>query len=543
MSRLLLQAPSVIQAEDIPHREAAAEVRVESSLIAQYVRILLCVQAAFCGGIRLMVIGSQPSVFVGIVASAWLCWRVVYAVRRRWFFPLVTVACTLLIGGAFMSRGTSRAVIAHGPFSETVLLTMLGLLLCRDLADFVIGLRRKLQVPHTRARMFALMMRHGLRILLWGTLGAVMVWSLAVPLIQEAIYQQSLDATDPQRALDRMALPQNILFNFSEAVTGLWFLVVGSCVGSFLNVVIYRVPAGISVVANASHCPVCRTEIAWRDNLPLIGWLKLQGRCRSCQTPISSRYPSVELTVGLLFLLLYFVELISGGTNLPGRSPNHYAGVLWILFYTKWDLLGLYLFHCFVLCAVFAWTMMRRDGHVVPVKAAVITIGLAVTATLIWPHLLPWANGETNLWSPGNNSLHLFVDVAGRLLSGMIVGGLTGCLVSRLCGLPFQLATWLLIGIAFGWQAAVGIGVLCTAASVLWTLADMLPTGTRTIASTGADREPTAAVAQGTSVHSTANGLLATATAIAPRHWLLPVIVLIHHCLWRQLTVTVGGAM
>jgi leader peptidase (prepilin peptidase)/N-methyltransferase len=77
--------------------------------------------------------------------------------------------------------------------------------------------------------------------------------------------------------------------------------VLGLAIGSFLNVVIYRVPRGESVVSPPSHCPRCGTEIQARHNVPVLGWLMLQGRCASCGLPISPRYPLVEGATGLLF--------------------------------------------------------------------------------------------------------------------------------------------------------------------------------------------------------------------------------------------------
>jgi leader peptidase (prepilin peptidase)/N-methyltransferase len=77
---------------------------------------------------------------------------------------------------------------------------------------------------------------------------------------------------------------------------------LGLLVGSFLNVVVHRVPAGESVVRPRSRCPQCDTELANRDNVPVVSWLLLRGRCRTCGTPISIRYPLVELLTGALFL-------------------------------------------------------------------------------------------------------------------------------------------------------------------------------------------------------------------------------------------------
>jgi leader peptidase (prepilin peptidase)/N-methyltransferase len=77
--------------------------------------------------------------------------------------------------------------------------------------------------------------------------------------------------------------------------------VLGLMVGSFLNVVIWRVPRAESVVRPRSHCPSCGTLIAERDNIPLVSWLLLQGRCRSCRARISVRYPAVEMLTALMF--------------------------------------------------------------------------------------------------------------------------------------------------------------------------------------------------------------------------------------------------
>jgi leader peptidase (prepilin peptidase)/N-methyltransferase len=76
---------------------------------------------------------------------------------------------------------------------------------------------------------------------------------------------------------------------------------LGLLVGSFLNVVIYRVPAGRSIVAPPSSCPSCGERIRWFDNIPVVSWVVLRGVCRNCRAPISKRYPAVEVATGLLF--------------------------------------------------------------------------------------------------------------------------------------------------------------------------------------------------------------------------------------------------
>jgi leader peptidase (prepilin peptidase)/N-methyltransferase len=80
--------------------------------------------------------------------------------------------------------------------------------------------------------------------------------------------------------------------------------IVGLAIGSFLNVVIWRVPRGESVVSPPSHCPGCDQPIRNRDNIPVISWLLLRGRCRDCHEPIAVRYPLVELGTAAVFVAL-----------------------------------------------------------------------------------------------------------------------------------------------------------------------------------------------------------------------------------------------
>jgi leader peptidase (prepilin peptidase) / N-methyltransferase len=79
---------------------------------------------------------------------------------------------------------------------------------------------------------------------------------------------------------------------------------LGLLVGSFLNVVIHRVPRKESVVTPRSRCPGCGTQLAERDNIPVLSWLLLRGRCRTCAEPISARYPAVELATGAIFVIV-----------------------------------------------------------------------------------------------------------------------------------------------------------------------------------------------------------------------------------------------
>lgn len=82
-------------------------------------------------------------------------------------------------------------------------------------------------------------------------------------------------------------------------------MMMGMCIGSFLNVCIYRIPQGHSIVRPPSSCPVCDAPIKWFDNIPVVSYILLRGRCRGCKTPISVRYPMVELLTGLFALITW----------------------------------------------------------------------------------------------------------------------------------------------------------------------------------------------------------------------------------------------
>jgi leader peptidase (prepilin peptidase)/N-methyltransferase len=92
-----------------------------------------------------------------------------------------------------------------------------------------------------------------------------------------------------------------------EAVTVVTLALIGLCVGSFLNVCIYRLPRRESLMWPASHCTSCSRPLAWYENLPLVSWLALRGRCRTCGTRISLVYPLVELITAVVFVSGYLI--------------------------------------------------------------------------------------------------------------------------------------------------------------------------------------------------------------------------------------------
>jgi leader peptidase (prepilin peptidase)/N-methyltransferase len=101
---------------------------------------------------------------------------------------------------------------------------------------------------------------------------------------------------------------------------------LGLAIGSFLNVVIYRVPRGLSLLRPPSHCPGCQRPVRNRHNLPVVGWLLLRGRCADCRTPISVRYPLVEFGTAALFVAV--TELLAHRHQLPALPAFLYFSAI-----------------------------------------------------------------------------------------------------------------------------------------------------------------------------------------------------------------------
>ena len=112
-----------------------------------------------------------------------------------------------------------------------------------------------------------------------------------------------------------------------------WSFAFGAVVGSFLNVVIFRVPAGESIVRPRSRCPGCLTPISWQDNVPVLSWIWLRGRCRSCRASISWRYPLVELLGGGAALMAFSRH----GLSLPALAEFAFAATLLTLSFIDLD--------------------------------------------------------------------------------------------------------------------------------------------------------------------------------------------------------------
>ena len=111
-------------------------------------------------------------------------------------------------------------------------------------------------------------------------------------------------------------------------ILGFFSFWLGACIASFLNVVIWRVPRGESIVSPPSHCPKCNAAIRWYQNVPILSWLALRGKCANCKEPISPRYILIEALGGLLFLAAFQKYWAVGG--LASAALNTVFAWIWI---------------------------------------------------------------------------------------------------------------------------------------------------------------------------------------------------------------------
>ncbi len=176
-----------------------------------------------------------------------------------------------------------------------------------------------------------------------------------------------------------------------EIVIGVWLFTVGSSLASFLNVVAWRAPRGMSVNGH-SFCPRCLVPIKSIDNVPIIGWLRLRGRCLVCQLPISAKYPIYEALGGSLFLLLYVVEFLSHGQNLPTVAPVRleYGLPVNISSLPSW-LQWSFAVHLLLVTHMLLIHMTRTGGAFLPRLFNIVPILAVVTIMFAFPISLSWS--------------------------------------------------------------------------------------------------------------------------------------------------------
>jgi len=258
---------------------------------------------------------------------------------------------------------------------------------------------------------------------------------------------------------------------------------IGGCIGSFLNVVVFRIPRGLTILGR-SRCPGCGHPIRPGDNIPILAWLRLRGRCRDCQMPISARYMWVELIVASGFLCVGLAEFGTGWSNLPNMQPLHYHDFAWSVLIPDWRMGMVYLGHISLFSTLVAATLIRLDGHRVPGSIWCVPMLFILGAHLASPamHPVAWHEvhraGDTR--KPTNNSwANTPNDTILARLSDGAWGGLAGAVVFPLvsrsrrtgAGLSLSIHVAGVTGWGVGWQGLLTVWLLAT---VLRTTATFL---------------------------------------------------------------------
>jgi leader peptidase (prepilin peptidase)/N-methyltransferase len=252
---------------------------------------------------------------------------------------------------------------------------------------------------------------------------------------------------------------------------GLLIFLIGSVVGSFLNVCIYRIPWQKSVIWPGSRCPICYSAIAARDNIPMLSWIALRAECRSCGAPISIRYPLVEGLVGMLFLGAYLVDAIGPwGQIVPFQLvAAAYHGIL--------------------IALLVAATFIDYDFMVIPDAITVTGMVVGVAGGALWPEIRPVPS------SAGSHLGGFWVGVLGLLVGA----GLTQA-VRKVAGFVFRreamglgdVTLMGMIGAFLGWRAVVltfFIGPFFGLGHAGWKLLKLLKKWIAGGQLTGSDRE------------------------------------------------------
>jgi len=310
-------------------------------------------------------------------------------------------------------------------------------------------------------------------------LGVCLFYAVALPLLQAAI----TPAAGPYRL---PSAPRLLIWSRTvECIIALWFFMLGGSIGSFLNVVVWRMPLGMSIAAGGSRCPFCRTAILSSDNVPIFGWLKLRGRCRACRLPISPRYPLVELSLALTFLLLAYTEVYFACYSLPLLNPPATSGFDAVFGVQRWDIAGVYVYHVTLMALLTGAALFARDNHRIPLTYQLFAV-LVACAPVLWPtlHMAAMVELPPVFFA---SSMQAALSVLAGASAGALGGLVSYHIVRQIAGLrsapagSVAMFTWL--GGFLGWKLVVVAGpvamllgsVLMIVAARRWPLRAVLP--------------------------------------------------------------------
>ncbi|EMI40500.1 A24 family peptidase [Rhodopirellula sp. SWK7] len=355
---------------------------------------------------------------------------------------------------------------------------------------------------------------------------------------------------------------QTLLPRINDVVVFTFFLVCGASVGSFLNVVVWRMPQGLSVNGH-SFCPRCRNTLRARDNVPVFGWLWLGGRCRDCRLPISPRYPIVEAAVAITFATIGTAEIYawnlpyrSFGFQLAMASPRVDGGQLIIVLY-----------HLVAMGIMWAMALIRYDRNRIPGRLVLFATFWLVGGMLLVPSaaVVPWQLKLPAAWPPSDwmfaggrpfdpaTLVQSFV----RVLTALVAAGFyarvlarafcpradlkldpLGDQTSRLLDLVLLIAV---VSILIGWQATSGVLLFASLLACGVGVFFSKPTNkTPAATNTGIDSEITGPEIShvSPSLRSSTGFVSADTDALGRFSLCLPVALLLQILLWRSLALS-----
>ncbi len=255
-------------------------------------------------------------------------------------------------------------------------------------------------------------------------------------------------------------------------LVAIWMAMLGGAIGSFMNVLVYRLPAGKSIVHPGSACPHCGQPIRPRDNIPVISWFVLRGRCRDCGEPISIRYPLVEIMMALVFVLVGAVEVLLGGANLPrevAQSTLTVAGP---------HRVAVYAYLLVLICALVCTALINHDGHSVPLCLSLVVLAVGLFAVLVPVSLHPVdLAGALGIPNASTGALIQLAIAPVGCLAGALLGALTWP-VRAGQNEPGVIFASAMVGTFLGWQA---VAILAAITAILNALRFVLYRGTSPI--------------------------------------------------------------
>jgi len=321
-------------------------------------------------------------------------------------------------------------------------------------------------------------------------------------------------ALTPEDFMPVVDVVTHLQMDFPAWIVLTYLFVIGATVGSFLNVCVYRIPTQDRLIDQLkslsnrpSHCPRCQTDIRWFDNVPIFGWLKLRGRCRACRMWISPRYPLIELFNGLLWVLVFWMEVPLGmhaslrdSCLYSDLGPQCFPGLGTLS--PEWFVTLRFLFHIVLVEALLVASLIDFDLKIIPDATTLPAMLFAVLASSIIArtHLVPvwfqganmeqsfsaispeWMHpllrgGQVPAWITAFPHLHGFVvSITGLLVGGGIVWGvrILGKWALKQEAMGFgDVILMAMIGAFIGWQAtliAFFIAPMCAIAVVAWTV-------------------------------------------------------------------------